>query len=185
MEQNDVIGKSWSAQKEATIKIWGEKAHGSHLLHARESHNWESFSNCMHISVMLMSAVTGVISVSDTSFSGLRYVFSVLTISMGGMTSLIKYFKPDEKAIIHKNISQKYIKLYRNVILELGQTRGERKNADEFMMGIKNLNDDIQNEAPMVGSSSIKYYLKHVHVDTKSFPDVVNQHTQPIVILPV
>jgi len=181
--QSQINEVTWNVRKEGTLKIWGEKAHGSYLLHMEESSLWETFSNRMHVAILVMSAVTGVISISDTSFSGLRYLFSVLTLSMGGLTSLVKYYKPDEKAVVHKNISQKYNKMYRNVLVELNQPRRERTHADEFTLKIKKANEDIQNEAPLVSSRSVKHFLAHVQLDTSSFPDAVSQNTQPIPVL--
>jgi len=183
--QADINAKSWSIQKENTLKIWGEKAHGDHLLHNRESLNWDRFSNSIHMMIMAMSAVSGIISVSDTNFTGARYLISCLTISMGALTSVIKYYKPDEKALLHKTMSQKFSKIYGSVQIELGQTRSQRTNADEFTARIKSNIDNLQLEAPLVGPESIRYFLNHVKVDTKSFPDAVNRHTEPIEIVAI
>lgn len=181
--QTEINRKSWSAQKEMTLKVWGEKAHGNHLLHDRESITWDMFSNYIHLFIIAMSAVSGIISVSETNFLGARYLISCLTISMGACTSIVKYYKPDEKTLLHKTMSQKYAKVYRRVLVELGQLRSQRSNADEFTERIKTSIDDLQMEAPLVGSSSIRYFLQHVNVDTKSFPDAVSRHTQPIEII--
>lgn len=181
--QAEINRLSWSSQKEMTLKIWGEKAHGNHLLHDRESVTWDKFSNYVHLIIIAMSAVSGIISVSETNFTGARYLISCLTISMGAFTSLVKYYKPDEKTLLHKTMSQKYAKVYRRVLVELGQLRSQRSNADEFTEKIKTTIDDLQMEAPLVSSDSIRYFLNHVKIDTKSFPDAVNRHTQPIEII--
>jgi hypothetical protein len=130
-----------------------------------------------------MSAISGIISVSDTTFNGTGYLISSLTISMGALTSVIKYYKPDEKSLIHKTMSQKYAKVYRRVLIELGQLRSQRSNADEFTEQIKRIIDDLQAKAPLVGPESIRYFKRNVKLDTKSFPDAVNGHTQPIEII--
>jgi hypothetical protein len=181
--QSDINKRSWNSQKEATLKIWGEKAHGNHLLHDRESLNWDTFSNYTHLLIIGMSAISGIISVSDTTFNGTGYLISSLTISMGALTSVIKYYKPDEKSLIHKTMSQKYAKVYRRVLIELGQLRSQRSNADEFTEQIKRIIDDLQAKAPLVGPESIRYFKRNVKLDTKSFPDAVNGHTQPIEII--
>lgn len=181
--QSDINKRSWNAQKESMLKTWGEKAHGNHILHDRESINWDKFSNCTHLLIILMSAISGIISVSDTTFNGTGYLISSLTISMGTLTSVMKYYKPDEKALIHKTMSQKYAKIYRQVLVELGQLRSQRSNADEFTEEIKRTIDNLQAEAPLVGSESKRYFLRNVKLDTKSFPDAVNGHTQPIEIV--
>jgi hypothetical protein len=181
--QSDINKLSWSTQKEMTLKTWGEKAHGNHLLHDRESLNWVKFSNYMHMVIITMSAVSGIISVSDTTFNGTTYLISALTISMGALTSVVKYYKPDEKSLLHKTMSQKYSKIYRRILIELGQMRSQRSHADEFTERVKLSVDDLQAEAPLVSSASIRYFLRNVKLDTKSFPDAVNCHTQPIEIV--
>jgi|TARA_B110000259_G_scaffold83242_1_gene97202 hypothetical protein len=181
--QSDINKLSWSAQNELTLKTWGEKAHGNHLLHDRESINWVKFSNYLHIVIITMSAVSGIISVSDTNFNGTAYLISSMTISMGALTSVVKYYKPDEKSLLHKTMSQKYSKIYRRILIELGQQRSQRSHANEFTERIKLSIDDLQAEAPLVSSSSIRYFLRNVKLDTKSFPDAVNCHTQPIEIV--
>lgn len=181
--QSDINKRSWNSQKEATLKTWGEKAHGNHILHDRESLNWDTFSNYIHLLIIGMSAVSGIISVSDTTFDGTGYLISALTISMGAFTSVIKYYKPDEKSLVHKTMSQQYAKVYRQVLIELGQSRSQRSNADEFTEKIKRIIDDLQAKAPLVGSESIRYFKRNVKLDTKSFPDAVNGHTQPIEII--
>lgn len=181
--QSSINAQSWTAQKENTVKVWGEKAHGDHLLHDRESIHWNRFSNYMQMLIITMSAVSGIISVSDTHFNGARYLISCLTISMGTLTSVVKYYRPDEKAILHKTMSLDYAKVYRRVLVELGQIRSQRSHADDFTNDVKSTIDTLQMNAPFVSSYSIKHFLRHVKVDTKSFPDAVNRHTQPIEII--
>ena len=185
--KNDQIEKkSWNTPEiEDLVKIWGEKANGNHILHSFECSIWRKFSNRFHMSVIVMSATSGILSVSETIFDGSIFIFSALSICIGCFTGILKFYKPDERTQIHKELSNKYSKLYRDILLELSMNRSNRSNAEDFTKRIMNKLNDLQRESPNVSDSTIQWFIKNAknqHLDPRKLPDTINLFSQPITV---
>jgi hypothetical protein len=183
--QAEINRSTWTGHIETLCKTWGEKAQGNQLLHLHESNTWSSFSNRSHLLVILLSMTCGLISIIDDRFVGIHYVVSALSICIGTITSVIKFYKPGEKSEIHQIVSKKYSKLYRLIVLELSLSRNDRQNADLFLTYIRTKMDDLQSDTPHVIQATVKWFLNNAEImklSSDNFPDVVRSYAVPIIV---
>jgi len=174
---------SWNDSVEKILKSLGEKASGNKSLHFHESQLWETKSNRSQMIIIILSTLCGMVTIANTQFVIFRYIISVLNIGCAILTSLSRFYKPDEKAQIHYNTSHNYGIMHRKLALEMSLSRIDRENADVLCDATRREYDRIQNQAPAVSNATISWFETTVKKDINvSYPDVLNPTTIPIEI---
>lgn len=172
-----VNADSWTNELEDLMKAWGEKAAGCRELHRKAGMLWTSRSNKMYIPLMMFTTLGGVTTLGTLGENTNIYVMAVLgalNMSSALLASVTKFYKPDEKATNHRQISRAYGSFYRKVMLQLSMSREERQPADILTDWACTEYDRLQKDSPSLPGSVVEDY-KALHNDVVNKPDVVTE----------
>ena len=176
MLKKRVNADSWTNELEDLMNSWGEKAAGYREMHIRSAQVWSKRSNKMYLPLLFFTTLGSVTTFSnlsnDSNTSYLMGALGIINISSALLASLTKYYKPDEKAMNHKQIARSFGSFYRKVMLQLSMSREERQPADILTDWACTEYDRLQKDAPNVMEFVINEY-KDKHKSDKNKPDIV------------
>jgi hypothetical protein len=171
-----INANNWSNELEDLMRSWGEKAAGSRELHEGASSYWKRVGDSLYLPVIIFSTVGGVTNFGAASFDNQvywMYGIGTLNILTAAMAAIAQYYKPDEKSQNHTAIARNFGSFYRNMMVELGMSRGDRMNSEDLIRWAKNEYDRISSEAPAIPPSIINNF-KDAHGNSKNnLPDVI------------
>jgi hypothetical protein len=177
MLKKKVNADSWTNELEDLMKAWGEKAAGYRELHRKAGQLWSSRSNRMYIPLMMFTTLGGVTTFSSLGGDTNIYMMAVLgalNVSSALLASVTKFYKPDEKAMNHRQVARAFGSFYRKVMLQLSMSREERQPADILTDWASTEYDRLQKEAPSLPGVIVDDY-KIMHKDVVNKPDVVTE----------
>lgn len=175
MLKKRVNADSWTDELEDLMKAWGEKAAGYREMHMLSAQVWSKRSNNMYVPLLFFTTLGSVTTFSNLSSDSNTYLMGalgIMNISSALLASITKYYKPDEKAMNHKQIARSFGSFYRKVMLQLSMSREERQPADILTDWASTEYDRLQKDAPNVMESVITRY-KDKHKSDKNKPDIV------------
>lgn len=178
MLKKRVNADSWTNELEDLMKAWGEKAAGYRELHLKSAQVWSQRSNNMYLPLMLFTTLGGITTFSSLGSETNIYLMAVLgglNVSSALLASITKYYKPDEKAMNHKQIARSFGSFYRKIMLQLSMSREERQPADILTDWASTEYDRLQKDAPSVLNGVVEEY-KLKHKDDPNKPDIVTEH---------
>lgn len=177
MKDHDVLEDRqiiWTVEIEDLMKSWGEKAAGNRELHDQAAMHWKQFSDKLHLPLILLTTITGI-----SNFGTMHIQSEYTAIATGSLSVIsaflagfVKYYKPDEQSQKHISSAKQYACLYRQITLELGMHKIERKPANVFTNWAKQEYDKLQNEAPYISEKVLNSY-KIKHKNDQNKPDIV------------
>tara|TARA_B110000483_G_scaffold239444_1_gene317952 strand:+ start:144 stop:569 length:426 start_codon:yes stop_codon:yes gene_type:complete len=131
----------------------------------------------MYIPLMIFTTLGGVTTFSSLNGETNVYTMGVLgalNVSSALLASVTKFYKPDEKAMSHRQVARAFGSFYRKVMLQLSMSREERQPADILTDWASTEYDRLQKESPSLPGIIVDEY-KLVHKDVFNKPDVVTE----------
>ena len=165
---------SWNDHLEDLMKAWGEKAAGNRELHDMAASKWKGFSEKLYIPMIMLSTIAGVTNFGAASSDNSEYwmyCIGVINIITSLIASVVKHYKPDEKAQLHRSVAKSFGSYYRMMTLELGTPRGDRMSPEEITKWAKTEYDKLLKDAPNIPGEIIKDF-KERHKHTENLPDI-------------
>lgn len=155
----------WTDLLEEYFVEQGEQAHGLSLLHKQAEALYAYRKTFIEIPVIVVSSVTGFLSVGSTSmFEGEQMASSV---SLGILSLLVSvfqtvgtYFGWARRAEGHRLSSIQYARLYRFLKIEMSLPREERQTPGDLLKYVRDAIDRLQEISPLVPSTVIANYKK-------------------------
>ena len=169
---------SWNYSTETLMKSWGEKAGGLRWLHSKASARWKVFSDKLSLPVILLSTITGVANFGATNAKNPEiwmYVLGSLNILTAFFASLKQFYNPEAKSQLHRDVGKQFGSFYRQMCLELGVARAERRPCPEILAWARMEFDRLQLDAPTISGDVISQFNKSFSTIPNK-PDVVSDN---------
>jgi hypothetical protein len=166
-------GEAWTDQKEDIIKSLGEKAGSYRELHLFSADKWRTLSDRLTIPTIVLSTISSVSafgSVNVTDYMYWMYAAGTINLVAAFLTSLGKYYKPDERVEKHIVSAKAFGKFYRHVVQELSNTREDRQHVDILSKWSKTEFDRLMLESPIIKRKILEEYKVNHSCD--AIPDL-------------
>jgi hypothetical protein len=156
---------TWNERLEDYFVEQGEQAHGLSLLHKQAEALYAQKKTFIEIPVIVISSVTGFLSVGSTSmFAGQEMVSSislgVLSLMVSVFQTVGTYFGWARRAEGHKLSSIQYARLHRFLKIEMSLPRDQRQTPGDLLKYVRDAIDRLQEISPLVPASVIANYKK-------------------------
>jgi hypothetical protein len=171
---------TWNERLEEYFVEQGEQAHGLSLLHKQAEGLYAYRKTFIEIPVIVISSVTGFLSVGSTSlFAGEEMASSISLGILSLMVSVFQtvgtYFGWARRAEGHRLSSIQYARLHRFLKIEMSLPRDQRQTPGELLKYVRDAIDRLQEISPLVPSSVIAdYKRKYDKVTDISHPPETN-----------
>jgi hypothetical protein len=171
---------TWNERLEDYFVEQGEQAHGLSLLHKQAEALYAQKKTFIEIPVIVISSVTGFLSVGSTSmFAGQEMVSSislgVLSLMVSVFQTVGTYFGWARRAEGHKLSSIQYARLHRFLKIEMSLPRDQRQTPGDLLKYVRDAIDRLQEISPLVPASVIAdYKRKYERVTDISHPPETN-----------
>jgi hypothetical protein len=154
---------TWNERLEEYFVEQGEQAHGLSLLHKQAEALYSYRKTFIEIPVIVISSVTGFLSVGSTSmFAGQEMASSI---SLGILSLLVSvfqtvgtYFGWARRAEGHRLSSIQYARLHRFLKIEMSLPRDQRQTPGELLKYVRDATDRLQEISPLVPQLVIASY---------------------------
>jgi len=156
---------SWNPSLEEYFVEQGEQAHGLSLLHKHAEQLYSYRKTFIEIPVIVVSSVTGFLSVGSTSmFAGQEMTSSVVLGVCSLLVSVFQtvgtYFGWARRAEGHKISSIQYSRLHRFLKIEMSLPRDQRQTPGDLLKYVRDSIDRLQETSPMVPMEVVNDYKK-------------------------
>jgi hypothetical protein len=143
----------------------GEQAHGLSLLHKRAEQVYSHYKTLIEIPVIVVSSLTGFLSVGSTSmFAGSEVASSV---ALGVCSLLVSVFQTvgtyvgwARRAEGHRISSIQYSRLHRHMMIEMPLPRDQRQTPGDLLKHVRDAVDRLQEVSPLVPTAVIDEYRR-------------------------
>jgi hypothetical protein len=157
---------TWNERLEEYFVEQGEQAHGLSLLHKHAEQMYSHRKTFIEIPVIVVSSVTGFLSVGSTSmFAGQEMTSSVVLGVLSLMVSVFQtvgtYFGWARRAEGHKISSIQYSRLHRFIKIEMSLPRDQRQTPSQLLKYVRDAIDRLQEISPLVPMAVVADYKKH------------------------
>ena len=179
----------WNSQLERVISDEGERALCFMWLHSHSEKMFTRLSNYVTIPVIIMSTVSGSVSIGASSIFPNPQTGSVLTgivsLSVALLNTISSYFGLAKRSEAHRISSTAYAKIHRFIMIELALPRTERMVAKDMLKIVREQCDRLNETSPQIPDLIIKeFHTKFA----ESTPDVkkpeITNGLDPIFIYP-
>ena len=180
----------WNQQTEELVAGWGDIASCYKWLHDQAYHKYNKINYRMSIPIIILSTITGTISVGMASLVPSEYVnlaqqaVGGVNIITGIITTLQNFFRFAQLSEGHQHASLGWSKLERNIRIELKVDRKYRKDADSFLKVCRADYDRLLEQSPVIPHEVIaRFKYKFKNIDIRK-PDICD-NLQTTEIAPV
>lgn len=175
--KKQVNAASWNDDYENLLASWGEKAAGLRFMHNNSSGYWRNVSNNLTLYSIVATTVASAASLVAGSIDDIGAKDAVLFTAggIGLITSFIqslkKFYNADEKAAEHGSIAKQFGSYYRNLTLQMGMSREDRRPSDELSEWALKEYERLQQEALPLRAADIQLYKKTFKSSNQAMPD--------------
>lgn len=160
---------SWSDHMEELMKAWGEKAAGLRFIHSHDAGKWKATADKLTLWGIVLTTIasTAAVATADVAVPAVTYTIGGIGMVATLIQSLKKFYNAEEKAADHGAVAKQFGSFYRNMTLQMGMSREDRKPADALSEWALSEYERLQQEAPSVSGAAIKAFHE-------KFGDAVN-----------
>ena len=153
---------SWSNHMEELMKSWGEKAAGLRWIHSQDAGKWKSFADKLSMWGIVLTTIasTAAVATADVNSPAATYTIGGVGMVATLIQSVKKFYNAEEKAANHGAVAKQFGSFYRNMTLQMGMSREDRKAADALSEWALTEYERLQQEAPNVSDVSVKAFHK-------------------------
>ena len=172
--QNELNAASWSDHMEELIKAWGEKAAGLRWMHNQSASKWKKQADRLTLSGIFITTLVSTASLATAGIEDSQTVMYVVGgVGMIGavIQSLKKFYNSEEKTAEHASIAKQFGSFYRNVTLQMGMSRYDRKPSGELSDWALSEYERMQQDAPPISGDIVAAYKK-AFPNTDNVPDI-------------
>jgi len=161
----------WNVALEDVVRKEGEQSQALYWLHNHAA-NWAARRNdLLQIPSICLATVTGFLGATSEIPS---YATGVMTLVVGLLNTLNSYYKFSQRSEGHKIIAQMYLKVYKNIEVELSLPAGQRTPADKLLAELRDRLARISETAPSLPRGTITAFKNHFKEPQTSVPIVAN-----------
>ena len=174
----------WNEGFEMVLKKEAEQAESLFWLHNKSSLYQSKNNDYITIPSIILQTLTGFLSATGGLVPPL--VLGGLSVFTGILSTLTSYYRYSAKAEGHRVVAQLYMKIYKNLEVELSLPIAQRTDPEKLLRDIREKLQRISEVAPDVPENIIKLYKHHFKNDNIAHPiiangiDPVNIYKEPI-----
>lgn len=172
-----VNAASWNDDYENLISEWGEKAAGLRFMHNNSAGYWRTISNQLTLYSIVATTVASAASLvagsidSNDAKNAVLFTAGGIGLVTSFIQSLKKFYNSDEKAAEHGAIAKQWGSYYRNVTLQMGMSREDRRPSDELSEWALKEYERLQQEALPLRAKDVSLYKKTFGKSDQAMPD--------------
>ena len=172
-----VNAASWNDDYENLIAEWGEKAAGLRFMHNNSASYWRKVSNDLTLYSIVATTVASAASLvagsldSESAKNAVLFTAGGIGLVTSFIQSLKKFYNSDEKAAEHGSIAKQWGSYYRNVTLQMGMSREDRRPSDELSDWALKEYERLQQEALPLRQIDVTLYKKTFGKSDQAMPD--------------
>ena len=182
---------TWNRDTEELLADWGDLASCYKWMHESAFRKYNKINWYMSIPIIILSTITGTVSVGMASLVPAEYVNMAqqvvggVNIITGIITTLQNFFRFAQMSEGHFNASVGWNKLERNIRIELKYARRNRKEADGFIKMCRQDYDRLLEQSPVIPKEIIALF-KHTFGKSEDLviPDICDNLSHTEVTLP-
>jgi hypothetical protein len=162
----------WCEGYELVLKREAEQSESQFWLHNKASALANKNNDYIQIPCIILQTVTGFLSATGGLVPPLALgAFSVFT---GVLSTLLSYYKFSAKAEGHRVVAQLYMKIFKNIEVELALPVPQRTDPERLLKDVREKLARISEVAPDVPDSVITKYKKQFKDNPTSHPIITN-----------
>jgi hypothetical protein len=179
----------WNSQLERVISDEGERSLCFMWLHSHSEKLFTKLSNYVTIPVIIMSTISGSVSIGAPAIFPSQQVGGVLTglvsLSVALLNTISSYFGLAKRSESHRISSTAYAKIYRFIMIELALPRSERMVAKDMLKVVREQCDRLNETSPQIPDTIIRKFHDNFANNTPDVkkPEITNG-LDPIFIYP-
>lgn len=172
-----VNAASWNDDYENLIAQWGEKAAGLRFMHNNSAGYWRKVSNELTLYSIVATTIASAASLvagsidSNDAKNAVLFTAGGIGLVTSFIQSLKKFYNSDEKAAEHGSIAKQWGSYYRNVTLQMGMSREDRRPSDELSDWALKEYERLQQEALPLRQIDVTLYKKTFSKSDQAMPD--------------
>lgn len=168
----DVGQIEWCEGIEHVLKKEGEQAESLFILHSNASKLSNKYNDYIQIPAIVLQTITGFLSATGGLVPPLALgAFSVFT---GILSTLLSYYRFSAKGEGHRLVSQLYLKIYKNLEIELSLPIEQRTSPTKLLQDVRDKLSKISEVAPEIPQSVIDAYRLKFKDSKSSKPLIAN-----------
>lgn len=172
MSEEEVPDAEWNPALESIIKKEGEHAQSFFWLHDRAT-RWAARRNdFLQIPSIILASVTGFLSATSELLPPVA--IGALTLTVGVLGTLNSYYRFSQRSEGHRITAQLYLKLYKNLEVELSLPREQRTPAEALLKDLRDKMSKISETAPQLPEAVKDAYRQSFKEPATAVPIVVN-----------
>lgn len=169
---NETKSQEWNEGFEMVLKKEAEQAESLFWLHNKSSTYQSKNNDYITIPSIILQTLTGFLSATGGLVPPL--VLGGLSVFTGILSTLTSYYRYSAKAEGHRVVAQLYMKIYKNLEVELSLPIAQRTEPDKLLKDIREKLQRISEVAPDVPENIIKLYKYQFKNDDISHPIIAN-----------
>jgi hypothetical protein len=169
---NETKSQEWNEGFEMVLKKEAEQAESLFWLHNKSSTYQSKNNDYITIPSIILQTLTGFLSATGGLVPPL--VLGGLSVFTGILSTLTSYYRYSAKAEGHRVVAQLYMKIYKNLEVELSLPVAQRTEPDKLLKDIREKLQRISEVAPDVPENIIKLYKHQFKNDDISHPIIAN-----------
>ena len=155
---------AWTHAEEVLLAGIGDRCNGFQWLHTKSQRYYEIWNVCLTIPSIVLSAVTGSVTIGLSSLFSVSdqitatTILGTVTIGSGILTTINQYMKTSSLAEAHRAAALAYGKLYRLILTELSLRREQRSDVKPFLKMVRAEQDRLQDMSPTISACIIAQF---------------------------
>jgi hypothetical protein len=164
--------KEWSVGLEGILAKEGEEAQSLFWLHNKAAREAQRRNDYINIPSIILQTVTGFMSATNGAVPPLA--LGAISIFTGILSTLLSYYRFSARAEGHRVVSQLYLKIYKNIEIELALVPEQRIDPSKLLADVRDKLARISEVAPDIPDSVIKMYKAEFKENTTAKPIIAN-----------
>jgi hypothetical protein len=164
--------KEWSAGLESILAKEGEEAQSLFWLHNKAAREAQRRNDYINIPSIILQTVTGFMSATNGAVPPLA--LGALSIFTGILSTLLSYYRFSARAEGHRVVSQLYLKIYKNIEIELSLSPEQRIDPSKLLGDVRDKLARISEVAPDIPDNVINMYKAEFKENTTAKPIIAN-----------
>jgi len=162
----------WGEGFELVLKKEAEQAEALFWLHNKASNLSSNRNDYLAIPSIVLQTITGFLSATAGVVPPL--FLGALSIFTGVLSTMISYYKFSEATAGHRVVSQLYIKIFKNVEVELSLPVEQRTDPDRLLKDVREKLARISEVAPPIPDVVINLFKQQFKDKHTSHPIIAN-----------
>jgi len=179
MAEEDMDASEWCEGFERVLQKEAEQSESFFWLHNESSKKAGKNNDIIQIPCIILQTVTGFLSASGSLLPPIA--LGAVSVFTGILSTVLSYYKFSAKAEGHRVVAQLYLKIYKNLEVELSLPIEQRTNPGKLLTDVRETLARISEVAPEVPDDVIRLYKKNFKENQTSKPIIANGLDQVII----